>query len=57
MKSEINLSGITLSPDLSNNVVKIMNENQSKIMPFVKLFWEKQKVAFKKILKLYGTTR
>ena len=31
MKSEIKLSGITLSPDLSNDVVKIMNENQSKL--------------------------
>ena len=47
-KSEIKLSGITLSPDLSNNVVKIMNENRSKFTPFVKLFWEQQKAAFKK---------
>ena len=30
MKSEIKLSGITLSPDLSNDV-KIMNENQPKL--------------------------
>ena len=30
-KSEIKLSGINLSPDLSNDVVKIMNENQSKL--------------------------
>ena len=49
MKSEIKLSGIPLSPDLSNDVVKIMNENQSKFMPFVKLFWEQQKAALKKI--------
>ena len=48
MKSEIKLSGITLSPDLSNDVVKIMNENQSKFTPFVKLFWEQEKAAFKK---------
>ena len=48
MKSEIKLSGITRSPDLSNDVVKIMNESQCKFMPFVKLFWEQQKVAFKK---------
>ena len=47
MKSEIKLSGITLSPDLSNDVVKIMNENQSKFTPLVKLFWEQQKAAFK----------
>ena len=31
MKSEIKLSGITSPPDLSNDVVKIMNENQSKL--------------------------
>ena len=49
MKSEIKLSGIPLSPDLSNDVVKIMNENQSKFMPFVKLSWEQQKAALKKI--------
>ena len=48
MKSEIKLPGITLSPDLSNDVVKIMNENRSKFTPFVKLFWEQQKAAFKK---------
>ena len=47
MKSEIKLSGITLSPDLSNDVVKIMNENQSKVTSFVKLFWEQQKAGFK----------
>ena len=57
MKSEIKLSGIPLSPDLSNDAVKIMNENQSKFMPFVKLFWEQQKAALKKISKLYTTTR
>ena len=51
MKSEIKLSGIILSSDLSNDVVKIMNENQSKCTPFVKLFWEQQKAAFKKNLK------
>ena len=48
IKSEIKLSGITLSPDLANDVVKIMNENQFKFTPFVKLFWEQQKAAFKK---------
>ena len=48
MKNEIKLSGITLSPDLSNDVVKIMNESQSKFTPFVKLFWKQQKAAFKK---------
>ena len=58
MKSEIKISGITLLPDLSNDVVKIMNENQCKFMPFVKLFWEQQKVAFKKkIPKPYSTIR
>ena len=36
MKSETKLSGITLSPDLSNDVVNIKNENQSKFTPFVK---------------------
>ena len=40
--------GITLSPDLSNDAVKIVNENQSRFTPFVKLFWEQQKAAFKK---------
>ena len=50
MKSEIKLTGITLSHDLSNDV-KIMNENQSKFTPFVKLFWEQQKAAFKKFPK------
>ena len=48
MENEIKLSGITLSPDLSNDVVKIINESQSKFTPFVKLFWEQQKVALKK---------
>ena len=37
-----------LTLDLSNGVVKIMNENQSKITPFVKLFWEQQKATLKK---------
>ena len=50
MKSEIKLTGITLSHDLSNDV-KIMNENQCKFTPFVKLFWEQQKAAFKKFPK------
>ena len=36
MKSETKLSGITLSPDLSNDVVNIKNENQCKFTPFVK---------------------
>ena len=58
MKSEIKLSRITLLPNLPNNVVKTVNENQSKFTPVVKLFWEQQKVAFKKkIPKLYATTR
>ena len=48
MKIEIKLSGITLLPDLSNGVVKVINENQSKFTPFVKLLREKQKAAFKK---------
>ena len=37
-----------MSPDLSNDAVKIVNENQSRFTPFVKLFWEQQKAAFKK---------
>ena len=48
MKIEIKLSGITMLPNLSNDVVKVMNENQSKFTPFVKLLREKQKTAFKK---------
>ena len=51
MKIEIKLSGITMLPDLSNDVVKVMNENQSKFTPFVKLLREKQKAAFKKTPK------
>ena len=33
---------------MSNDAVKIVNENQSRFTPFVKLFWEQQKAAFKK---------
>ena len=40
--------GITLPPDLPNDAVKIMNENESRFTPFVKLFWEQQKATFKK---------
>ena len=51
MKKGIELSRISLSFDLSIDVIKIMNVNQSKFTSFVKLFWEPQKDASKNIPK------
>ena len=57
IKTEIKLSGITLLPDLSNDAVKVMNENQSKFMLFVKLLIFFERLLSKKIPKLYATTQ
>ena len=61
MKSEIKLLGITLSPDLSNGVVNIMNENHYNRITSLRLlsnyFGNKKRLLSKKIPKLYATTQ
>ena len=46
MKKEINEKGVELNSDLSSDIQQIMNENQEKMTPFMKLFWEQQCKGF-----------
>ena len=41
MKKEIKLSGISLSSDLSSDVIRNMNAKESKFVPFVKKRFQK----------------
>ena len=61
MKCEIKLLGITLSPDLLNGVVKIMNENHYNRITSLRLlsnyFGNNKRLLSKKIPKLYATAQ
>ena len=46
MKSEIRSSGVSVSGGISNDMIQIFNENESKANPFIKLFWELQKIFY-----------
>ena len=46
LKNEIKVSGVSLSGEISNDMLNIFNQNENKATPFMKLFWEQQKKAF-----------
>ena len=46
MKNEIKVFGVSVSGDISNDMLNIFNQNKNKATPFMKLFWEQQKKSF-----------
>ena len=46
MKNEIKVSGVSVSGEISKDMLNIFNQNENKATPFMKLFWEQQKKAF-----------
>ena len=43
MKNEIKVPGVSVSGEVSNDMLNIFNQNENKAIPFMKLFWEQQK--------------
>lgn len=48
MQKQISQLGITVDSTLANDIECIMDENKDKVTPFMKLFWEQQRVALDK---------
>ena len=46
MKNEIKVSGVSVSGEISNDMLNIFNQNENKATLFMKLFWEQQKKVF-----------
>ena len=43
MKNEIKVSDVSVSGEISNDMLNIFNENENQATTFMKLFWEQQK--------------
>ena len=39
-KNEIKVSGVSVSGEISNDMLNIFNQNENKATPFMKLFWQ-----------------
>ena len=46
MENEIKVSGVSVSANISNDILKIFDQNENKGTSFMKLFWEQEKKAF-----------
>ena len=45
MKNEIKVSGVSVSGEISYDMLNMFNKNENKTTPLMKLFWEQQKKA------------
>ena len=43
MKNEIKVSGVSVSGEISYDMLNMFNKNENKTTPLMKLFWEPQK--------------
>ena len=46
MKNEIKVSGVSVSGEISKDMLNMFNQNENKATPFMKLFWKQQKKSF-----------
>ena len=48
MRNEIQNSGVVLDAEFTEDIRLIINDNGTKLTPFMKLFWQQQQEAFAK---------